>query len=467
VTLPGGELVSVVMIFRDAATFIAEAIDSVLGQVDVPIELLLCDDGSSDWSTEIARSRAYEHPTRVRYVEHPGHAHRGMSATRNLGIAAARGDLVAFLDADDVWQPGHLIHEVSLLRSHPEAAMVCGRSTDWNSWLDPHAHDVLSPLPWPPGSTVPPPRMLLAVLSSGGFATPMCSLLVRAHALRDVGGSHDDFVAMYEDQVLLAKLYLTQTCVISDAASALYRQHPGSSSAVAMRDGSYHPERPNRSEEAFLRWLEAHLSGTDGPEIDEIRSLVAARLTVYGPTRGRASRVGRGGRLAAQLAAAAWRGNGSVGASRAHEESFLATHRHAITGHVLAATDDDHLIRRLGGCRVTQTDVVRDAGDWRQAVGAGDETYDCIVLTRLFPSRSTHLELARNLYRILRTGGTLLLVTSAGAELAAAVQEVFGPGNVDARQLGLGLRARVAGRESLTTVRAYRPAAGAAPKSPG
>src|SRR3954451_5800753 len=162
---------SVIMIFFDAEEFFEEAIASVLAQTHPSIELLLCDDGSTDASTAIARQWARNHPA-VRYLEHPGHAHLGMSSTRNLGIAAARGDLVAFLDADDVWDSGHLDHEVTLLLSHPEAAMACGQAVEWRSWQDPGVADSFDPLPWPPGVVVAPPGMLTAVLRNGAFCTP-------------------------------------------------------------------------------------------------------------------------------------------------------------------------------------------------------------------------------------------------------------------------------------------------------
>ncbi|HEX8089705.1 MAG TPA: glycosyltransferase family 2 protein, partial [Blastocatellia bacterium] len=96
-------LVSVIIIFLNAEEFIAEAIESVFDQTYSDWELLLVDDGSTDASAEIALRYAAGYRGRVRYLEHEGHQNRGMSASRNLGIASARGEFVAFLDADDVW----------------------------------------------------------------------------------------------------------------------------------------------------------------------------------------------------------------------------------------------------------------------------------------------------------------------------------------------------------------------------
>ena len=82
--------VSVICIFYNAERFFREAIDSVLEQEFDDFEFLLVDDGSTDGSTAIALEYVAQHPDRVRYLEHEGHANRGMSATRNLGLAWLR-----------------------------------------------------------------------------------------------------------------------------------------------------------------------------------------------------------------------------------------------------------------------------------------------------------------------------------------------------------------------------------------
>src|SRR5262245_29749459 len=113
------DLVSVIMIFLDEKRFIREAIESVLAQTYQNWELLLIDDGSRDGSGEIAQGIAAEHPNRVRYLEHPGHQNRGMSASRNLGVRHAQGAYIAFLDADDIWVAKKLEQQVAILKSHP------------------------------------------------------------------------------------------------------------------------------------------------------------------------------------------------------------------------------------------------------------------------------------------------------------------------------------------------------------
>ncbi|MEQ1911729.1 MAG: glycosyltransferase family 2 protein, partial [Vicinamibacterales bacterium] len=81
--------VSVIIIFYNAAGFLAEAVDSVLAQTYADWELLLVDDGSSDESTALARRYVDADPLRIKYLDHPGHQNLGMSATRNRGLVEA------------------------------------------------------------------------------------------------------------------------------------------------------------------------------------------------------------------------------------------------------------------------------------------------------------------------------------------------------------------------------------------
>ena len=164
-------LVSVVVIFLDEARFLGEAVESVLAQTYDAWELLLVDDGSTDGSSELARAYAARDPARVRYLEHPSHRNLGMSASRNLGLGEARGQYVAFLDADDALYPQVLAEQVTTIEAHPEAAMVYGPSVWWYSWTgDPKdaGRDIPQPLGIAPNQLIEPPRLVSVILSSEG-----------------------------------------------------------------------------------------------------------------------------------------------------------------------------------------------------------------------------------------------------------------------------------------------------------
>ena len=116
-SVPG--LVSVVIPVLDGQRFLAEAIQSVLDQTYEPVEVIVVDDGSTDGSAAIARSFAG-----VQVIEQ---ANSGPAGARNAGIAAAGGEFLAFVDADDVVPPDKLELQVSHLREHPEVGCVLGR----------------------------------------------------------------------------------------------------------------------------------------------------------------------------------------------------------------------------------------------------------------------------------------------------------------------------------------------------
>lgn len=108
--------ISVVMPAYNAEDYIAEAIESALGQSEPPHEILIVDDQSADRTREIVA----RYPVRLLVAgENVGHA-----AARNRGIAAASGDIVAALDADDVWLPNHLQTIRELFERHPSAIVA-------------------------------------------------------------------------------------------------------------------------------------------------------------------------------------------------------------------------------------------------------------------------------------------------------------------------------------------------------
>ncbi len=211
-------VVSIVTIFFNAVRFLEDAVASVLAQTYERWELLLVDDGSTDGSSEIGRTLAARHLDRVRYLEHPDHANRGMSASRNLGIRHGRGDLVALLDADDVWEPEKLTRQVALLEAHSEVDLVYGAPLYWFGWTRDAAaagRDWSPDLPVPAGTVASPPELALASYPLGSGSAPCPSdLLFRRSLVDRVGGFEEAFhgiYALYEDQAFLAKVQLERT----------------------------------------------------------------------------------------------------------------------------------------------------------------------------------------------------------------------------------------------------------------
>lgn len=105
---------------HDRALVITRAVDSVLAQEGAELEAIIVDDGSTDETREVIASRYGDDP-RVVYLFQE---QTGVAGARNAGLARARGDLVAFLDSDDVWRPGKLALQLACLQRVPEAGMI-------------------------------------------------------------------------------------------------------------------------------------------------------------------------------------------------------------------------------------------------------------------------------------------------------------------------------------------------------
>lgn len=112
--------ISVIVPLFNAAPYIAEAIQSVFDQSISPAEIIVVDDGSTDDSAAVAKSCA----PRVRYFHQ---ANLGPADARNLGVSQATGNLLAFLDADDLWTPDKLARQMQVLKTDPACEAVLGR----------------------------------------------------------------------------------------------------------------------------------------------------------------------------------------------------------------------------------------------------------------------------------------------------------------------------------------------------
>jgi glycosyltransferase involved in cell wall biosynthesis len=250
--------VSIVTPFLNPGRFFVEAIESVLAQAFHGWELLLVDDGSSDGSREVAHGYATAQPDRIRCFAHPSGESRGASASRNLGIRHARGEYLAFLDADDVYLPAKLEEQVPLLDRNEDAAVLYAATEYWHSWTgDPG--DAARDWTWrkfgvEPDTVIEPPRMLVTFLRDGGTVPCMGSVLVRRRAVEAVGGWEESFRRICTDQVFHAKLCLRFPVLVHDACWDRYRQHAGSSCQVVAAAG-----QSGAAFATYLTWLEGYL----------------------------------------------------------------------------------------------------------------------------------------------------------------------------------------------------------------
>ncbi len=203
----------------NAAPWIEEAIRSVLSQTYGDFELVVVDDGSSDSTPDIVRRFAPP----ARFIQRP---HRGVAAARNAGIAASNGEIIAQLDADDVWAP-HMLSTLLPYFQQPDVDVVSGAVLYWDGVAPPPPFSTPAPRPASRLSGTAVWRRLL----SGPNVIPNSCTLFRRSAFVAVGG-FDETLSVAEDFDLWLRLaHSGSVFVLHPEPLALLRRRPGSLSS--------------------------------------------------------------------------------------------------------------------------------------------------------------------------------------------------------------------------------------------
>jgi glycosyltransferase involved in cell wall biosynthesis len=120
-------VISVIIPAHNAANFLAEAIESVLAQTATePKEIVVCDDGSTDETEAVCR----QYQDRIVYLRNP--KSWGANHARNAAVKASNGQLLAFLDSDDLWLPDKLEQQLQVLRESTAPSIVFGECQEFD-----------------------------------------------------------------------------------------------------------------------------------------------------------------------------------------------------------------------------------------------------------------------------------------------------------------------------------------------
>jgi glycosyltransferase involved in cell wall biosynthesis len=197
--------VSVVIPAYNAVATLRATVESVLAQTYSDLDVLVIDDGSTDGTASLAG----EFGPPVSSVTTPN---QGVAAARNLGIERSRGDLIAFVDADDLWEPAKLARQLEVLDAEPEVGMVTTAASAVGANLE--------PLGTRPARSVPDPSRALLLYSM--VLGIMSSALVRREVLRELGGFDRRFSQCADWDFFLRAGRVTRIAAI-DEPLVLYR----------------------------------------------------------------------------------------------------------------------------------------------------------------------------------------------------------------------------------------------------
>ena len=259
--MPPQPLVTVIIPAYNAAATVARALDSALAQTYRPIEVIVVDDCSKDATAEIVAAYRDE---RIRLLRLP--YNHGAGGVLNPAIAIARGEYIAFLDADDEWLPTKLARQVPVLRENPRATMVnCGCRC-----VDQSGNVALDPGTPPPG--LGKGDLWRALLAETHIAKPC--VVARASALREVG-PFDATLRIGEDQDMWIRLAMAGEVEFVPDVLTVIHDTPGSvTKTYAAQTDQY-----------VLPMVRRHIERRRHDlSNDEIRHILGVRYTSVGRT---------------------------------------------------------------------------------------------------------------------------------------------------------------------------------------
>jgi glycosyltransferase involved in cell wall biosynthesis len=212
----------------NAAPFLEQAIRSVLDQAGPPLELIVVDDGSTDNSVAVAEGLG----PAVRVLHQKN---QGPAAARNRGVRAARGEFIAFLDADDVWLPGSLSRRLQCFGDDPQIGLVYGDFKLWHpARKGPQAWQSV---PWPREGPIAKAResgWLYPELLLDSFVCTI-TVMIRRNVFDAVGG-FDESLRTGEDYDLWLRVAQDWRCVWLNEPVAWYRLHKGGTTRVPREE---------------------------------------------------------------------------------------------------------------------------------------------------------------------------------------------------------------------------------------
>lgn len=213
---PESPLVSIIVPTYNRGEYLRQAVESVLAQTYGNLELIVVDDGSTDATPQYLDSLS---DSRVRVVRRAQRSNAAVA--RNTGLAAARGEFLAFLDSDDLWFPEKLASQMRRLRESPEARWCYTLF----SVIDGDGNDIptLAGGPW-----LPLEGWLVEEVVRAEVLAPLPTLVAEHALVHEIGGFDDELV-FGEDLDLRLRLAARSTAAAVPEVLCKIREHSGRS----------------------------------------------------------------------------------------------------------------------------------------------------------------------------------------------------------------------------------------------
>jgi SAM-dependent methyltransferase len=431
---PAAASVSVVITTYNHARFLAEAIDSVRNQSVRPGEIIVVDDGSSDNPENVVRRYVDVHYIRQK--------NQGLAAARNTGMKAARGEFIAFLDADDRLRPTALATNLALFHDSPDCAFVYGAYC----YID-EAGAVRNSVPLRPVGEDP-----YAGFLTGNLIGMHATVLYRRSTLEAAGG-FDRSLRACEDYDVYLRLSRANKAACTPECVADYRRHTtnmSNNNPMMLRAALKVLGRQTKVAQTNPDWAAAYRQGIQNwqrhyahMQLGQLSAAVRSRSSLAAqvlntiavwlaaplPTATmlrerfrrwssrRRSDIRFGDLQRAVPFSTTFGFDRGKPVDRRYIEIFLASCSLNISGRVLEVGDNAYTTR-FGGTRVTASDVLNRydghpsttfVADLEKGDDLPSEAFDCIVLTQTLHLLFDIPAAVATLWRILRPGGVLLV----------------------------------------------------------
>ncbi|MBN3518747.1 glycosyltransferase family 2 protein [Algoriphagus lutimaris] len=231
-------LVSIIIPVYNKAAFVAETLDSALGQSYPNIELVLVNDGSRDGSKTILEACRSNFPNRVILIDQPN---GGVSKATNIGIQASNGEYIQFLDADDILSEDKILKQIELLENQDSKVMA---SCEWVNFQE----DITEFSRLPYGAFQGFESGLNLQLSFWNNQEMMAISSYLTHrTLIEEAGPWDESLTINQDGEFFMRVLLRASKVLFEPTERVYYRQPGISNVSQQK-----------SEKAFASLLDSY-----------------------------------------------------------------------------------------------------------------------------------------------------------------------------------------------------------------